>query len=410
MLQGSLEGTPSSTALCMPFTLRYTVKNTGNLPISSGELKIEIKSSDSGRPFYARQLPFVLGPATLLIDRSEFPTGKYTVTLNASAVNKGLRIAREFALSEQALTITAPINVMRGDSVLPRVLLWIGKSGSTVQQAVAVKIAQQAFADTGAYFTIVDNGEDFTNQALSGLFTTYVIFETDARLEQNGWLRDRVDRGQGLVIIGSEDRTRAIAEDFGFFFSETTASSGAMLLFTENTGSVLSGTMPISGRMLVPRKSNAQPTALFAGDGKPAALIDATGSGRVLVMPFSLSRSAVDTGSTSLYSLLLRTAVESVAPKTGDQAGVSQQELTVSANNGPVRARIVVTVPEGSRNVWANAGGTVKNNVLSYELNADRKAQKLLFLYQAPAGGGKQPVVEVFYECGGNFLLQGNVE
>jgi hypothetical protein len=394
----------------MPFTLRYTIKNTGNLPASTGAIKLEIKSSDTGQPVYARQLPLVLKPAALLIEKLEFPTGKYVVTLKASAMNQSLQSARDFVLAEQALVVTAPIIVTRGISATPRVLMWLGKNGSTLQQAVAVKITQQAFDDTSAYFTIVDKEEDFTNQAMSGVFNTYVLFETDEMIEQTGWLRDRVIRGQGLVIMGSEDRTRALAEDFGFSFSETTTVSGSMLLFTENTGSALSGTMPISGRMLVPRKKGAKPAALFAGDGKPAALIDATGNGHVLVMPFSLSRSAVDTGSTSLYSLLLRTAVGSVAPKTDDQADISMQELTVSANTGPVRARIVVTVPEGARNVWANANGAVKNNVVTYELTADQDAQKLLFLYQAPAGGGKQPVVEVFYECGGNFLVQGKVE
>jgi len=162
--------------------------------------------------------------------------------------------------------------------------------------------------------------------------------------------------------------------------------------------------------MLVPRKNRAKPAALFAGDGKPAALIDTTGNGHVQVMPFSLSRSAIDMGSTSPYSLLLRTAVESVAPKIDDQADLSMHELTVTANTVPVRARIVVTVPEGSKNVWANAGGAVKNNVVTYELTADQEPQKLLFLYQTPAEDGKQPVVEVFYECSGNFPAQGKAE
>jgi hypothetical protein len=172
----------------------------------------------------------------------------------------------------------------------------------------------------------------------------------------------------------------------------------------------LSGNMPISGRMLLPRKNGARPAALFTGDRKPAALIDTTGSGRVMVMPFALSRSALDTGTTSLYSLLLRTAVRNVAPETDEQTAISVQELSISAHTGPVKARIVVTVPEGARIVWANTGGSIRNNTVVYELIADQEAQKLLFLYQFPEGGKKQPVVEPFYECGGNFVGQGKIE
>lgn len=411
MLQGSLESTPAAAALCMPFTLRYTIKNTGNLSADTGSLILEIQSAASGTVVYARQLPLVLGPATLLMDKLDFPAGKYLLKLRASAIHANPRIARDFALAEQGLAVTAPVVVTRAISAIPRVLMRIGESGSPVRQAVAVKIAQQAFDDTGAFLTIADNEDSFKSQALSGLFNTYVLFENDELSGQTGWLRDLVSRGQGLVIIGSGEGSRAFAEVFGFGFSETTESSGSLLLFTENTGMAISGTIPISGRMLVPRKNNAKPAALFAGDGKPAALIDGTESGgRVLVMPFSLSRSAVDTGSASLYSLLFRAAVERVAPKNDEPSGVFQQELTVSAHHGPVKARIIVTVPAGSVNIWTNAAGAVKNNVLTYELTADQEPQKILFLYQAPAEGVKQPVIEVFYECGGYYLAQGKVE
>ena len=409
-LQGSFEGTPKAAALCRPFTLRYSIKNTGNLPVSAGALKLEIRSSDTGQPIYARQLPLTLDAKSILIEKMEFPKGTYSITLKASAMNQSHQITRDFMLAEQSFVVAAPINVRKGGNAIPRVLLWLGKNDSAVQQAVAEKIAQLAFDEDSVYSVIVDKAEDFTNQAMSGLFNTYVLFETNESLERADWLRDRVSRGQGLVIIGAEDRTRVIAEDFGFTFSEPPVLSGAMLLFTEDTGMGLSGAMPISGRMLVPRKKGAKPTALFGDDKKPAALIDTTGNGRVLVMPFSLSRSAVDTSAPSLYSLLLRTAVRSVAPETDEQATVSAQELSVSADAGPVKARIVVTVPVGAKIVWANAAGAIRNNAVTYELTADQAAQKLLFLYQLPAGGGKQPVVELFYECGGNFMGQGKIE
>jgi hypothetical protein len=80
-------------------------------------------------------------------------------------------------------------------------------------------------------------------------------------------------------------------------------------------------------------------------------------------MPFSFTRSALDLGSTSLYSLLLRSAVLGAVPVTDKQTGVSSVELLVSAPSGTVRAHVVETLPPGTRVIWTTAEGTVKNNI-----------------------------------------------
>jgi hypothetical protein len=300
--------------------------------------------------------------------------------------------------------------VKKGDAVIPRVLFLLGRIGSGVRQALAEKIVQQAFEGDDAYFIIVEQADDFMSKFLSGVFNTAVLFETEEVLEQSGRLQEQIARGSGLVIIGSEDRTRTIAEDFGFQFSEASSASGAMIRFTENSGMGLSGTMPLRGPFLLPQKKGAKPAALFSGNNQPAVLIDQNGAGRVILLPFSFTRSALDTGTTSLYSLLLRAAARSAAPQNDVQAGVSTKELEISAPASPIKARIIETLPPGTRVIWANDGGTVKNNTITYELTADTQQKKLLYLQQPPAGSPGKAVTEVFYECRGKLVSQGRVE
>jgi hypothetical protein len=271
-------------------------------------------------------------------------------------------------------------------------------------------IVKQAFEEDRVYYTTVDTQEEFTNLAVTGEFNILVLFETNELLERSDWLMDRLLGGQGLVIIGSENRTRMIAETFGFKFKEAPPAAGTMLLLTEDSGLGLSGTVPVSGRILQPQKKNAKAAALFAGDKKPAILIDKAGQGRVIVMPLSLTRSALDTGSPSLYSLLLRAAVRIAAPENEEQTGVFSTELVVSAPSGPIKTRIIDTLPPGVKLIWMNTEGTVTNNAILYDLTVDKEPQKLRYVYQLPAGSKTPASTEVFYECNEKLVSQGKIE
>ncbi len=409
-LSGELDNTPRTVMLCKPLTIQFSVKNTGNVPISYGTIGLSIKAAGTRQPIFARQLPFTTKTNSIRIENVTFPQGEYTLTLKASVVKSEDSINREYTLIEQPLTVSAPILVKRADSSVPRVLLWLSRTGNPVQRVFAEKIVKEAFAGDGVYTMIVDTAEAFTNQAMSGDFNTAVLFETDELLDRTDWLQDNVARGMGLVVIGPEDKTRMTAETFGFKFLEMPATTPAMLLLTEDSGMELSGTVPVSGRILLPQKKNAKPAALLGGDKKPAMLIDTVGNGNVIVMPFSLIRSALDAGTTSLYSLLLRAAVHTAAPESDELTGVSSIELLVSAPSGPVGAHVVETLPAGTRVIWTNAEGTVKNNTLLYDLIADKEPQKLLYVYQPPAGSKTPAFSEVFFECNGNFVSQGKIE
>jgi hypothetical protein len=291
-----------------------------------------------------------------------------------------------------------------------RVLVLFNQSGTPVQQAFSEKILKQAFEDNSIYYKIVDTAEDFTNEALTGIFNAAVLFEPDELLDQSAWLRDRIKLGQGLVIIGSENRSRMIAETFGFKFSDTLNTSGIMLQLMEDSGLGLSGTLPVTGRVLVPNKDNAKAAALFSQDKRPAILIDDVGKGQVIVIPFSLTRSAVDAGTTSVYSLILRAAVQSASAADEEQSDISSTELMVSAPAGPVMARVVETLPPGTKVIWTNVDGTVKDNTIIFDLVADKEPQKLQYLFRPPAGNKNLAFTEVFYECNDILVSQGTIE
>lgn len=408
-LTGTLDDTPRTVVLCAPLNIQYGVTSTGTLPQSGGQLSIEIKTAIAGRPVFAQVLPFTTEPSSFMINNVNFPQGAYSITLKASGLNLENQFDRESTLAEQALTVTAPIQVKKGANAMVRVLVWLGQTGTAFQQAYAEMIVKQAFEDNDVYYTTVDEQDEFTEKAMSGEFNTMVLFETDELLERSDWLIKQILRGQGLVIVGSEDRSRMLAETFGFTFREASIT-GAMLQLTEESGMGLSGNVPVSGRILLPQKKNAKPAAVYSGDKKPAILIDKAGNGRVIAMPFSFTRSALDSGSTSLYSLLLRSATLSAAPERDDQTGISSIELLVSAPSGPVGARVVETLPPGTRVIWTNAEGTVKNNTVIHDLIADTEPQRLQYLYQLPTWSRTPAVSEVFYECREKLVSQGKIE
>ncbi len=408
-LTGELDGTAQAVTPCTSLRIQYRVKNTDSAPLSSGTLKIEIRAAGTGQLVFVRHLPLIIDTGSFMIENVTFPPGAYTILLKALIKGQERGIPREFTLAEQPLAISAPVLVKKSSGAIPRALLWLNRNNTAVQQAFAEMIVKQAFED-GTYYTTVDSQEDFTEQSMSGEFNTLVLFETDELLERSDWLLDRLAHGQGLVIVGSEDRTRMTAETLGFKFKEAPAAARAMLLLTEESGLGLSGTIPVSGRVLQPQKKEAKAAALFAGDKKPAILIDKPEKGRVIVMPFSFTRSALDTGATSLYSLLLRAAVRMATPENDERTGESSIELLVSAPSGPIKTRIVEMLPPGSKVIWMNGEDAVMNNAIIYDLTVDKEPQKLLYVYRIPAGSKTPAFTEVYYECNEKVVDQGKVE
>ena len=409
-ISGTLHDTPKTAAQCRPFTIQYKATNTGNLPVSSGTLKIDIKGPNAAQPLFSRQLPFTETTSSLTMDSVELSQGTYTVQLKAAVTNQTQKISRDLLLAERALIVKGPLTVLRSGAPFPRVLVWQGSAGSTLERALSEEIVKQAFEQAGYYARIVSNATDFAAQAMSNLFNIYVLFETNESLPHSDWLLKRLQQGQGLVLIGSDAGIRTAAEAFGFTFKEGKANEdNALLTVAQSMGFGLSGTIPVTGMVREARKKGATPTATLNNTGQPAILIDRSEGGTIMLAPFSFVRSSRDAGTVPLYSLLLRNTVLQALPTSEHGENISR-EIELFSSSGPVRAKIFETLPAGATLLWQNQGTRLENNALTLELTVDQELPALQYVFTPHTSGKNQSTTEVFYECNGTFVSQGRME
>ena len=412
LLTGTLEGTLAGGVLCNPFSIDYSVRTEGNLFPTSGTIKIEIALPGSTQPLVAKRFPLRLGQHTFVIDALDLPPGNAVITLTASAYSEKYDLTRDFKLAEQTLSVSGPIEGTRKAGTFPRVLVWLGREGRTVEQAVMEAIVKQAFDQDDLFYRIVYSEEDFTVQSRTGLFNTYVLIEPQEMPARTEWLKDRVDQGQGLILIGSGAIARQIGEGLGFSFEEVKSGNASVTVsFVRNPGGMeLTGSLPVNGIVLQPRKRGAAEAGVYAPSGRSAVLVDGSTRGKTVVMPLSFSYSAYTTGTPGIYSLVLRSMALFAAPETDTvENGPKPMELSISSPVGPVRARIKELLPPGSRPLWTNAGGTFQGSTISYEVTADKEPRKLLYLYEQSLTGAATPYADVSYECKGIFTSQGKI-
>jgi hypothetical protein len=409
-LSGSLAGTPSSAVLCRPLSVQYGVKSTGNVPVSAGSLTIEIRTAGADRAVYSKHLPFAPDAGQHTIDNVEIPAGRYDIILKATAANQEHGIKQEFILAEQPLTVTGLISAEPASDTFPRALIWMGSPGSSTARAVAEGMVRQAFERDAAFIKIVTAPVDFVNEAASGMFNTFVLLDVSDPLEDPRWLTDITRHGQGMIIIGADNTAKAAAGAFGFTFGEPLSGAGATLVMADKALLGLSGTFPAFGMVLQAKKRGATPLAFKADTGQPAAFLDAGERGKVVLLPFSLVRSARDSGSSDIYSIVLRSVVHAAAPVREEPGGISARGFVLSSPAGPVKAKIAVSLPRQSLLIWTNREGVDQENTITYEMTLDAEPQTLLYLYQPPKGGQDGPVTEVFYECEGRYVSQGKIE
>lgn len=409
LLTGSLDGTAGVAAPCMPFDIRYAVRNAGNVPPVNGTLRIEIRSTEEERLVYAQQLPFALQPGSVRIDPVDLPRGEYTIIFRGSAVNPQWNMEREFLFARQPLAVSVPVEVERSRAAVPRVLVWTGgEKTTTIEQAIAEKLAKETFEGQAAYWTMVTSSEDFRTQALTGLFNSYVLIEITELGDAIGLLTRGLALGHGVFIIGTGEHSRAVAEALGFRIISLHGNATS-LIFPEDTVLELTGSVPAFGPVMTIAKSGAKAIAHLP-DKQPAALLDAGGPGRTIVAPFPIIQSTLSTGISIPYSLLLRAGISVITPEK-EQGGpaVAAVQLRVSSRTGPVKTRIIEALPPDAKVVWTSDPGTAESGSYIIETTADREARSILYLYRtnapAPAAAG-----EVFYECRGRFVSQGASE
>jgi hypothetical protein len=359
---------------------------------------------------FRRELPSLPASGTERIERVEFPSGDYLIALRASVTDGAEGPTREVLLAEQVLTVTGPVQIIRSSETFPRVLLWTGtEDASRIDRVLAEKIIREAFEHEDLYLNVVSSAEDFANQAATGLYNVYLLLNVGGMLDPVSVIRSGLASHTAVIIVGSDERSLAIAEAFGFRFGSPRSGSGLSVTFPEGSGARITGALAVSGKVLPPAKPGAKAIAVFSDDRQPAVLLDSVEGGTMMVIPFSLTRSALHTGTSSMYALLLRSAVQAVAPERGEEGDVGTMQLIVSSPAGPVKARIVETLPVNATMIWTSETGAGRNSSETFDITAVPEPRTVLYLYRL-RGSDRQTLSEIFYECGGNLIRQGTVE
>jgi hypothetical protein len=410
LLKGSLAGTPAVAVPCRPFTIRYEVSSAGNVPPRHGSLRLEISSKLNGQVVFGRDVPFALRQGTAVIGNMGFPPGDYIVVLRGTASGDGGGLEEDFLLAEQPLSVALPVEAKRLPANYPRVLLWAGMEGAAaIDRALAEKILKEAFDQEELYLTIVSTADDFAREARTGVHTSYVLLNPDSEQDTVPVIRQGLARRAGVLLIGSNDRSIAVAGALGFTFGKPLAAAGATISVPAGAVPGIAGTIPLSGTVLPPEKQGARPVAVFPESGRPAILLDSSAGGAIMVMPFSLTQSALTTGLTGMYAVLLRAAVQAVTPPLGSEGGVVAGQVQLSSRAEPVRAQLVVTMPGDAEFIWASHPADVHGATAVFNLTAEPAPRTVLYLFRLREAERKSSA-EVLYECEGKYVSQGTVE
>ena len=410
LLKGSLEGTPAVAVPCRPFTIRYDARNAGNVQPVNGSLRLEISAKLNGQVVFTRDVPFTLRPGTATISKVGLPRGEYIVVLRGSASAGGDKLGGDFLLAEQPLAVALPVEAKRSPADFPRVLLWAGMEGATaIDRALAEKIFKEAFDPEELYLTVVSTAEDFARESLSGAYTSYVLLNADSIQDTVAVISKGLAARTGVIIVGANDQSLAIAEALGFSFGKPLTAAGTTISVPAGAVPGIAGTIPLSGKVIPPEKKGARPVAVLPEDGRPAVLLDDSAGGAIMVMPFSLTQSALNTGVPGMYAVLLRAAVQAVTPANVAPGTVGAGQLQLSSPSDPVKTRVLVTLPAGAEFLWTSVPGAVRGNTATFDRTVSADTSMILYLYRL-RDADRKTSTEVLYECEGKFVSQGPVE
>ncbi len=405
---GSLEGTPAAAVQCRSFTIRTSIRSSGNILHSAGTARLEAIPAGNSTPLPVRTFPFATGERSTRIESLDLPAGTYKLRLVASVRNDQFKLSKEMTLAERDLTVSGPIEARRLEGSFPRVLILRGRDGRVVEQAVAESMLQQAFEQDDIFSKTVESVEEFMAQGMTGKFNTYLLYEPQ-EIPKTGWLKERVAEGRGVIVAGSGDAVRAAGEELGFTFRDLPKRSGRLVAFTDRSPLGLTGTLPVSGKSLQVSGPDAVPVAHFEAAEQAAIVVDRSRKGKIVVLPLSLSKSAYEDGTMALLSLVLRKAALFAAPET-DSGSVRSGGLSLTSPGGQLNARVIQTLLPGTRLLWSNLSSSASGTAVTYTVKADRDPRKLLYLYEFSGEGPKAGPAEVFFECGDRYVSQGRTE
>lgn len=388
-LTGSLSLDKQEVIQGFPLIIGYTLTNNGNIDLQGGEVTAELVEKESGSTAKTDSQTFTYVPLlqnlsqSFNVEKVDIAPGDYLARLTAITAGTG------FLIGEKQLKVLPPLEVTRGLSLLPRVLVLVGSEAAnparkTAEELAVENLVSQALDGMGGFYRVVSDIRLFREELRTGHYNAYILSGSKPLTDHlDEELRERVNAGDGLVLLNYEKmddvkfRELPGVKGIGYLNAPTTRID----LFESPI--TRPGTFQVSGKA---RKVAVEsPLALVAGvlyEGSktsPAVILNPYGTGRVVTFTFipgaSLVRSAVAYATPQQADMTAATpfAVETVLKSFGAGFDLKVRE---EADAG---LPLLLAIPA--------AETAEKSAVWQFSLMKD-ETKKLLALRRLPEEGG----------------------
>jgi len=384
----------------LPLDIAYSLVNNGNIALSGGEVTAAFIDRNSGitanifTQTFAPLMVLQNLSQTLAIEKVEVQPGDYSVRLSALA--DGIT----FPIGEKALKVLPPIEVTKGLSLAPRVLVFLGKEEREKERedgedkyehaddkekrlALSETTFRQALDGMGAYYAIVRDAKEFKRELRSGLYNIYLLAGRKPLSDHlDVELAERIYSGDGLVLSNYEkfedEKFRGLAgvKRDGHFASNPRLLTLLESPMTHPCSYQLTGKV----QKLLVTSANVQVAAVMEDKGRsyPALVLNPFGEGKVAVFAFTpdatLLQSAVG------YTVPTRIDVIPAAPlpvEVNFKSLGAQFDLKVS-ETVDAALPILLTYPLGTKDqqkiTWLFSLGSNETRKLSYLVGLPEEA------------------------------------
>ncbi len=413
-LAGSLSLDKPEVIQGFPLTLAYTLTNNGNIDLPAGVVTAEfigrttaVTSATSTQSFAALAVLNNLSQL-LAIEKVEMPAGDYSVKLT-SAVS-GL----SFLIGERPLKVLPPLEVSKGLSISPRVLVFLGcgdceqnelQGGlchheSDRQTSLSEAFLNQTLAGMGVYYHIAHTTKSFKEALRTGLYNSYVLAGNkplSGSLDEE--LAERVNSGDGLILLNYDKLGDAKFRELAGAKGEGHLADSQRTLTLLESPITQPGLLATSGTVqklqLISDHALVGATVEEKGKSSPALVINRYGEGDVILFSFDVQ------------APLLQKAIEYGTPDRVDAiAGTPlPMGITLKSVGAPFDLRVTETTEPVLSVLFANPTATLEQQRIVWQFNLRKnETRNLHYLARLPEESGSYLLnTEVSYLRNGRY-------
>jgi hypothetical protein len=398
-----------------PLTIACALTNNGNIDLPVGGVTAELIDKNSGITVKEFSQPFpsiaVLQNLSqeLAIEKVEVQPGDYTVRVTALAAEI------TFPIGEKSLKVLPPIEVTKGLSLAPRVLVFLGKGVRGIDDGedkneheddkekrliLAETTIRQALDGMGAYYAIVRDAKEFRAGLRSGLYNIHLLAGSKPLPDHlDAELAERINSGDGLVLSNYEKLEDEKFRGLAGVKRDGQLASKPRLLTLLDSPMTHSGSYQLTGRVQKLRviSANTQIAAVMGdkGGSYPALVLNPFGEGKVAVFAFTPD------------ATLLQSAVGYTAPARVDviPAVPLPVEVSLKSLGTQFDLKVSETVDTALPILLTYPLGTIDQQKITWQFSlGSSETRKLSYLAGLPEETGSYDLFsEVSYLKNGNY-------